>query len=120
MATTKKATENTAKPVTLTNDKGEKLVLDIDRDMVLRMEDEGYGSDVLADLMETKPNKGSIILTYYSMLKNKPDATIEDAKELYFTLGVKSGIVERLSSLYGYSATSLIDGDTKNVTWTMD
>lgn len=115
---TKKATE--LKPVTLTKQDGTTLTLTFNRDMVLRMEDEGYASDVLADLMETKPNKGSVILTYYALLLHQPDATIDMAKELYFAMGAGSDFIRRLSELYGNAVETLIDGDGKNSIWTMD
>lgn len=115
---TKKATD--LKPVTLTNQDGSKLTLTFNRDMVLRMEDEGYPSDVLADMMDTKPNKGSVILTYYALLLHQPDATVELAKNLYFAMGAGSDFIKRLSELYGNAVETLIDGDGKNSIWTMD
>lgn len=108
-------------PITLTTEKGDKYVLDFDRESVLFAEDSGF----VVDDADKYPMSTGYKIFYYSLRKNHPDKTYEWAKDFVDeTFGgvnnIPAAIIERLGALYTAAFTSLGDKKSKNAKVTVE
>lgn len=108
-------------PIIFENEEtGEKITIDYDREMVLRMEREGFGGQVISEHFDSMPIDTAVNLLYYGMLKYQPNTTKEQAMNFLFdAVGMSGEFMERLAALYMQPYKALQEASAKNSKWRM-
>lgn len=115
----KKAEE--IRPLVLTNEEeGKTITIEFNKAVILRMEDEGFSGEVLAEKAQNAPMTAFSTLFYYGMLMHQPETRKEEAVDFFFdNIGADDEIMERLTNLFTKPYQDMMTAKRKNSRWAM-
>lgn len=105
-------------PLEFTDPDGNRLSIFYPRSTIMKMDREHFTVQKMQELFDEEEITPYIRLVWYGLLASKPEATMEEAEELVFSVGLEN-IAEPVSELYMYGYNTLRNGEGKNAKWTM-
>lgn len=111
--------ENEVRPIVFENkDTGEKITIEFNREIILRMDADGYSKDGIEEKLSAYPLNTIARLFYYGMLMHQPETTLKEATDFFFDhIGQDDDIIERLAELFAKPYNDMMSAQRKNSLW---
>lgn len=106
------------RPIVLEKEDGTKLTLEYDRGTIFEMDRAGVIGGTFLATIDEHPISSMFTIFRWSLVMHHKEITDEQAKEIFFEIGLDSDFMTRLTELFLASYTSIIDA-RKNSVWTV-